>query len=95
MPVFAALNDEFFDACVAAAELAVSLGRPERVLAPLHLAATMAPLHEPVQAGLIAVLGAAGRQARRCRCSAPSAAASPTTSASTPARRCRPPTGGC
>jgi DNA-binding SARP family transcriptional activator len=62
MSVFAGLNDEFFDACTAAAELATALGRPQRVLAPLHLAATIAPLHEPVQAGLITILSAAGRQ---------------------------------
>lgn len=62
MSIFAGLNDEFFDACTAAAALAVSIGRPERVLAALHLAATIAPLHEPVQASLVATLGAAGRQ---------------------------------
>ncbi|TDV48739.1 ATP-binding protein [Actinophytocola oryzae] len=63
MAVFAALDDEFHAACEAAADLAVSLRRPERVLPALRLAATMAPFHEPVQAGLIATLGAAGRQA--------------------------------
>lgn len=61
-PVFAALNDEFYDACVAAADLAVSLKEPERVLAQVQLAAVMAPLHEPVQAALVHLLGAAGRQ---------------------------------
>lgn len=60
--VFAGLNDEFFNACTAAAELGAALGRPERLLVPLHLAAAMAPLHEPVQAALITLLGAAGRQ---------------------------------
>ena len=63
MSIFAGLDGEFYDACVSAAGLAVSLGPPQRVLPPLQLAATMAPLHEPVQASLIAVLGAAGRQA--------------------------------
>jgi hypothetical protein len=63
MLIFAGLNDQFFEACVAAAELAVSLGRPESVLPPLHLAAAIAPLHEPVHASLIATLGAAGLQA--------------------------------
>lgn len=62
-PVFAALDDEFYDACTAAAELAVSTGRPQRVLPALQLAASMAPFHEPVQAGLVGVLRAAGRQA--------------------------------
>ncbi|WP_204078748.1 ATP-binding protein [Planotetraspora phitsanulokensis] len=63
MPVLAALDDEFHAACAAAAELAVALHRPERVIPPLQLAASMAPFHEPVHAGLIATLGAAGRQA--------------------------------
>ena len=62
MSIFAGLNGEFFDACTAATELAMSLDRPERVLTPLQLAAAMAPLHEPVQASLVSVLGAAGRQ---------------------------------
>jgi DNA-binding SARP family transcriptional activator/tetratricopeptide (TPR) repeat protein len=64
VPIFAGLNGEFLAACEAAAELAVSLGRPEQVLPPLELAAEMAPLHEPVQAGLVSVLAAAGQQAR-------------------------------
>lgn len=63
MPVFAALDGEFFDACVAAAELAVARDQPARVLPPLRLAAGMAPLHEPVQASLIRALAAAGQQA--------------------------------
>ncbi|MGI5127945.1 BTAD domain-containing putative transcriptional regulator [Pseudonocardia sp. CA-107938] len=61
--VFARLNEEFFDACAAAADLAVDQARPERVLGPLRLAAEMAPLHERVQAGLVSALGAAGQQA--------------------------------
>lgn len=63
MPIFAGVNDEYLDACTAAADLAVALGRPERLLAPLHLAATIAPLNEAVQASLVTLLGAAGRQA--------------------------------
>ncbi|MET7332053.1 BTAD domain-containing putative transcriptional regulator [Nonomuraea sp. NPDC005650] len=58
-----ALDDEFHAACAAAADLAVSLGRPEQLIPPLRLAASMAPFHEPVHAGLITTLGAAGRQA--------------------------------
>ncbi|SNT54241.1 Transcriptional regulatory protein, C terminal [Actinacidiphila glaucinigra] len=61
--VFAALDNEFYDACTAAAGLAVSLGRPERVLAALQLAASMGPFNEPVLASLVGVLGATGRQA--------------------------------
>ncbi|WP_433222119.1 ATP-binding protein [Dactylosporangium sp. CS-047395] len=61
--VFAALDDEFYAACTSAAELAVATGRPEPVLPALRLAASMAPFHEPVQAGLVAALGAAGLQA--------------------------------
>lgn len=62
MGVFAGLNNLFFDTCTAAAELALSLGRPERMLTALQLAAAMAPLHEPLHASLITALGAAGRQ---------------------------------
>ncbi|GAA2206804.1 hypothetical protein GCM10009850_022620 [Nonomuraea monospora] len=63
MPILAALDDEFYAACAAAADLAVSSRRPELVIPPLQLAASMAPFHEPVHAGLITALGAAGRQA--------------------------------
>ncbi|WP_203702358.1 BTAD domain-containing putative transcriptional regulator [Asanoa iriomotensis] len=63
LPIFAALDDEFHTACAAAAELAISLGRPELLLPALRLAASTAPFHESVQASLIAVLGAAGRRA--------------------------------
>ncbi|HEX7825251.1 MAG TPA: BTAD domain-containing putative transcriptional regulator, partial [Mycobacterium sp.] len=62
-PVFAEMNIHFLDVCVTAAELAVSLSAPQRVAAPLRLAAAMAPLNEPVHAALISVLGAAGQQA--------------------------------
>ncbi len=61
--VFAAVNAEFLDAAVAAATLAVSLGRAERVLPTLRLATAMAPLHEPAQASLISALGSTGQQA--------------------------------
>ncbi|MFB7294026.1 BTAD domain-containing putative transcriptional regulator, partial [Actinacidiphila glaucinigra] len=61
--VFAALDNEFYDACTAAAGLAVSLGRPERVLAALQLAASMGPFNEPVLASLVGALAATGRQA--------------------------------
>ncbi|WP_260326271.1 AAA family ATPase [Streptomyces sp. TLI_185] len=63
MAIFAGLDDEFRHACMAAADLATTLGRPERVLPCLHMAARMAPLHETVQASLIAALDAAGRPA--------------------------------
>ncbi|MER6080601.1 AAA family ATPase [Streptomyces sp. NPDC001833] len=63
MAIFAGLDGEFRHACVAAAELATGLGRPERVLQSLHMAARMAPLHERVQASLIAALAAAGQPA--------------------------------
>jgi DNA-binding SARP family transcriptional activator len=62
-PIFAALDREFFGTCVAASEIAVSLGQPERLLTYLRLAASMAPFHEPVQASLIVALAAAGQQA--------------------------------
>ncbi|WP_436535525.1 ATP-binding protein [Actinoplanes sp. HUAS TT8] len=63
LAVFAGLDDEFFSVCVTTAGLAVSLGRPDRVLPPLRLAAAMAPLHEPVHAALVASLAAAGHTA--------------------------------
>ncbi|WP_239591531.1 ATP-binding protein [Mycolicibacterium tusciae] len=61
--VFFEINTHFFDACATAAELAISLSSPQRVLAPLRLAAAMAPFNEPVHAALISLLGAAGQQA--------------------------------
>ncbi|SNY25941.1 AAA family ATPase [Paractinoplanes atraurantiacus] len=61
--VFAALDGEFLNGCTAAAELALSLGRPAAVLPALRRAASMAPLHEPVQATLIDALGSAGQRA--------------------------------
>ncbi|MET8145382.1 BTAD domain-containing putative transcriptional regulator [Sphaerisporangium sp. NPDC005288] len=64
IPIFAGLNGEFLATCTAAAELAISLGQPERMLAPLQLATSMSPLHEPVHASLISTLGAAGQQAQ-------------------------------
>ncbi|WP_211359865.1 ATP-binding protein [Actinocorallia herbida] len=63
MAVFSSIDDEFHAACAAAADLAVALGRADRVLPALQLAAKMGPFHEPVQAALITALGAAGRQA--------------------------------
>ena len=61
--IFTAINAEFLDVCVTAADVAVSLGAAQRILAPLRIAATMAPLHEPVHAALISVLGSCGQQA--------------------------------
>lgn len=60
---FAALHDELFTACVAAAPLAVCPAQAERILPALRLAASLAPLHEPVQAALVAVLTVAGHRA--------------------------------
>jgi DNA-binding SARP family transcriptional activator len=61
--VFTTFDGQFFDAAVAAAVIAVRLGRPAEVLPALRLAATMNPMHEPVHAGLVIALAAAGRQA--------------------------------
>ncbi len=60
---FAGIDGEFFDAAVAAAEVAVQAGRPREVLKPLRLAARMDRLNEPVYACLVSVLAAAGYQA--------------------------------
>ncbi|OXM59296.1 AAA family ATPase [Amycolatopsis vastitatis] len=62
-PVFVALDREFYDACLVASDLAVRRGRPERVLAALRLAASMAPLDEAVHAALIIGLAAGGHRA--------------------------------
>ncbi|GAB1819540.1 AAA family ATPase [Herbidospora sp. RD11066] len=62
-PILSSLDDEFHAACGVAADLAVSLRQSDRVIPPLRLAASMALFHEPVHAGLITALGAAGRQA--------------------------------
>ncbi|MCP2266065.1 BTAD domain-containing putative transcriptional regulator [Promicromonospora thailandica] len=61
--VFAGLNAEFLEVCSAAADLVSTAGQAEQVLPCLRLAASMAPLHEPVQAGLVTALWAAGHQA--------------------------------
>ncbi|GIG02893.1 AfsR/SARP family transcriptional regulator [Catellatospora citrea] len=61
--VFAGLNGEFFDAVVDAADIAVPLGEPARVLSSLRLAAEMDPFHELVHACLVTALAAAGQQA--------------------------------
>lgn len=60
--VFAALDREFFDACIEAARIAIDLDQPKRVLSAVRLAASLAPLNEPLQASLISLLGAAGLQ---------------------------------
>ena len=89
------MNGEFLDACTAAAELALSLGQPERILARLQLAATMAPLHEPVHASLITALGAAGQQAEALSVFRAVRPASPRISASIRAPRWKPRTVAC
>jgi DNA-binding SARP family transcriptional activator len=60
---FANLDGEFFDAVLAAAEVAVPLGRSSLLLPPLRRAAEMDPLNEPVQAALVTTLAAAGHRA--------------------------------
>ena len=60
---FAGIDGEFFDAVVAAAEVAVRRRRPGRVLPSLRLAADMGRLNEIVHASLVTTLAAAGHQA--------------------------------
>ncbi|MEU8381833.1 BTAD domain-containing putative transcriptional regulator [Streptosporangium sp. NPDC048865] len=60
--VFARIDHEFFEAAVCAADVAVRLGRPSLVLAPLRLAARMSRFNEPVHARLIVALAALGLQ---------------------------------
>jgi DNA-binding SARP family transcriptional activator len=61
--IFARIDDEFLDAVVSAAEIAMQAGQPSQVLATLRLAAAMSPLNEPVQASLMTALAATGQQA--------------------------------
>ncbi len=63
MATFAAIDGEFYEAAAAAAEIAIRVRRPSRVLAPLRLAMKMGPLNEPVHASLMTALAAAGHQA--------------------------------
>ncbi|WP_069886245.1 AfsR/SARP family transcriptional regulator [Streptomyces luteocolor] len=62
-PVFTAVDEECVNAVRHAAVDALTSGAPERVLAPLRRAAATHPLDEPLQARLVLVLAAAGRQA--------------------------------
>ena len=64
---FASVDLEFFDTVAAAADLAIGLRRPPRLLAPLRLAASMDPLNEVIQARLVTMLAAAGQQAEALR----------------------------
>ncbi|MCC4908614.1 BTAD domain-containing putative transcriptional regulator [Microbacterium sp. cx-59] len=61
--MFASLNAEFTDTVIAATALAIRLDAPDRVIPHLHMAAAIAPLHEPVQASYITALGAAEQRA--------------------------------
>ncbi|MCO8273690.1 winged helix-turn-helix domain-containing protein [Actinoplanes sp. TRM 88003] len=61
--VFVKLHNEFVDAVVTAARLALRLGQPARLLDPVRRAAEMDPLNELVHAGLVTMLAAAGRPA--------------------------------
>ncbi|WP_205751898.1 AAA family ATPase [Cryptosporangium phraense] len=56
---FAALDDEFFDACATAADLAMSLGSVERIRPRLRLAASMASSDRPVPGEVAAALAGA------------------------------------
>lgn len=61
--IVSSLDQEFFDACIAATELAIGLRRAGDVLGPLRLAGAMAPLNEPIHAALMNALTAAGDRA--------------------------------
>ncbi|WP_203845860.1 AfsR/SARP family transcriptional regulator [Dactylosporangium siamense] len=62
-PVFAAVEREFLATARDAADAGVRAGQVERLLPALQEAAVRAPLDEPLQAGLVLALAAAGRQA--------------------------------
>ncbi|MEV4348210.1 BTAD domain-containing putative transcriptional regulator [Actinoplanes sp. NPDC049596] len=63
LTAFAKLNNEFADAVVSAARLAIRLGQPARLLAAVRHAAEIDPLNEVVHGNLVTMLAAAGRQA--------------------------------
>ncbi len=62
-PAFIAIDAEHDDAVCLAADLAVRTGQADAVLATVRRAAAGDLLHEPLQAGLVRTLAAAGRQA--------------------------------
>jgi DNA-binding SARP family transcriptional activator len=63
IPSVVALENEYSDACLVAADLAVALGQSQRLLPALRLAADLAPLNEDVLAALAVNLSAAGQRA--------------------------------
>lgn len=63
LPPFYAVDREFITAMQQAVDLALSLGCAERVLPLTRAAAAAEPLDEPLQARLLLVLAATGRQA--------------------------------
>jgi DNA-binding SARP family transcriptional activator/Tfp pilus assembly protein PilF len=63
-PVFEALNREHATAAVAAAELALRLGRADEVIVPLELAAANNPTDELVHAQLVLALATTGRRSK-------------------------------
>jgi DNA-binding SARP family transcriptional activator/transcriptional regulator with XRE-family HTH domain len=62
-PAVTALLDEHAGAVIRYADLARDAGQPARAMPLLRRAAAEYPLHEPLQAALMATLAAAGRQA--------------------------------
>lgn len=65
--VFTGLNEEFFETCVRATDLAAAAGQLHRVLPALRLASHVGPLHEPVHAGLVTALGDVGQRSEALR----------------------------
>ncbi|MCM4077918.1 AfsR/SARP family transcriptional regulator [Paractinoplanes hotanensis] len=61
--VFLRLHNEFVDAVVTAAQLAIRLGQPARLLAAVRRTAETDPLNELVHGTLVTMLAAAGRPA--------------------------------
>jgi DNA-binding SARP family transcriptional activator len=62
-PIFTTVDNEFYDACLAASDVAIRHGRPERIVPALRLATSMAPLDESLHAALIMTLAAGGHRA--------------------------------
>ncbi|WP_425839105.1 ATP-binding protein [Microbacterium sp. PA5] len=60
--LFATIDNELYDAAVAATRIAVEVGRPQDVVQSVSFAASLSPLHEPLQSSLVTLLAAAGLQ---------------------------------
>jgi DNA-binding SARP family transcriptional activator len=62
-PLFVALDNEYFEPCLTAADLALRRGQPQLMLPALRHGAAMAPLNEDILAALAITLSSTGQRA--------------------------------